>query len=63
MVIKDSTEPNHWNDDQISYVDSYGSETYKNDVNKGCPFTMCQLKKNSKSVKKSLYVYSTYGQG
>ena len=41
MVIKDSTEPNHWNDEQISYVDSYGSETYKNDVNKGCPFTMC----------------------
>ena len=41
MAIRDSSEPNNWNKEQISYVDSFGSETYKNDVNRGCPFIMC----------------------
>ena len=41
MAIRDSSEPNNWNNEQISYLDSFGSETYINDVNKGCPFTMC----------------------
>ena len=41
MAIRDSSEPNNWSNEQISYVDSFGSETHKNDVNRGCPFTMC----------------------
>jgi len=40
MAIRDSSEPNNWSNEQISYVDSFGSETHKNDVNRGCPFTM-----------------------
>ena len=41
MAIRDSSEPNNWKDKYVSYVDSFGSETHKNDVTKGCPFIMC----------------------
>ena len=41
MAIRDSSSDRNWNDEQISYVDGYGSETYKNDANRGCPFIMC----------------------
>ena len=41
IAIRDSSEPNNWNNEQVSYVDSFGSKTYKNDVNRGCPFIMC----------------------
>jgi len=40
MAIRDSSEPNNWKDKYVSYVDSFGSETYKNDVTRGCPFIM-----------------------
>ena len=43
MAIRDSSSDRNWNDEQISYVDGYGSETYKNDANRGCPFIMCQF--------------------
>ena len=42
MAIRDSSAESNWEDEQISYVDSYGSETHKNDVTRGCPFIMCQ---------------------
>ena len=44
MAIRDSSEPNNWKDKYVSYVDSFGSETYKNDVTRGCPFIMCEFK-------------------
>jgi len=40
MVIRDSSEPNNWNNEQISYVDKFGSETFKNNAKRGCPFIM-----------------------
>ena len=41
MAIRDSSEPNNWNNEQISYVDKFGSETFKNNAKRGCPFIMC----------------------
>ena len=41
MAIRDSSQESNWKDKYISYVDSFGSKTYKNDVNRGCPFIMC----------------------
>ena len=45
MAIRDSTWPVFWTQMgtyQVNFMDRFfGSETYKDDPNRGCPFMMC----------------------